>query len=64
MLAIFEQMALELRYHYQLRFKPLLPSPDNKWHSVKIKLTLPERDQNGRKFAHLIMRSRLGYFDR
>jgi Ca-activated chloride channel family protein len=64
MLAIAEQISLELRNRYRISFKPTSATPDDKWHAVKIKLTLPERDDKGRKFGHVNIHSRLGYYDR
>jgi VWFA-related protein len=64
MLAIADQISLQLRNQYRISFKPSSATPDNKWHAVKVKLTLPEKDDKGRKFGHLNIHSRSGYFDR
>jgi Ca-activated chloride channel family protein len=64
LLAVPDQISLELSHEYRIRFRPATTMPDNKWHPVKIKLTLPERDDRGRKFTNLNVRSRDGYYDR
>lgn len=61
---IVEHIAQVLRYLYRIRFRPASAIPDNKWHPIKIKLTLPEKDDKGRKVANLKVRSREGYYDR
>jgi VWFA-related protein len=63
LLAAVDQISLELSHQYRISFKPALVAPDDKWHPVKIKLTLPERDDKGRKFTHVNIRSRQGYYD-
>ena len=61
---VSEHIALELRHPYRIRFRPASAMPDNKWHPIKIKLALPERDDKGHKFGHLNIQSREGYYDR
>jgi Ca-activated chloride channel family protein len=39
-------IALQLRQQYTIGFKPAEQAPDNKWHSIKIKLTMPKADKS------------------
>ena len=63
-LAAADHISFELTNLYRIRFKPAATDPDGKWHPIKIKLTLPETDENGHKFGRLLVRSREGYYDR
>jgi Ca-activated chloride channel family protein len=60
---VLANISLELSHRYTIRFSPPLSTPDNKWHPIRIKLTLPPRDEKGLKFRHLNVRARQGYYD-
>jgi Ca-activated chloride channel family protein len=61
---VLDQIALELSHRYTIRFNSPAATADGKWHTIKIKLTVPPRDSQGNKYPHLNVRSRLGYYDR
>jgi Ca-activated chloride channel family protein len=56
--AVANAIALQLRQQYTIGFKPAEPAPDNKWHSIKIKLTMPKAE----KAATPNVRYREGYY--
>ena len=62
--AVLDRLSLELRYHYTIGFNPQSSTPDKQWHKIKVKLTLPPKDENGKKYPHLNLRYREGYFNR
>lgn len=51
----------QISQHYTLGFKPLSQTPDQKWHSIKIKLELPKTSD---KRPHYEVRYRAGYYSR
>ena len=51
-------IALQLRQQYTIGFKPAEQAPDNKWHAIKIKLTMPKTE----KSSTPNVRYREGYF--
>ena len=61
---VLDQISLELSHHYTIRFSSPSATPDNKWHAIKVKLTLPPKDKQGHKYPHLNVRSRGGYYAR
>jgi VWFA-related protein len=60
---ITDQISEELSHEYTLSFKPALAAPNNKWHSIKVKITPPKNDQKT-KLPHLNLRYRPGYYIR
>lgn len=59
---VLAAIRLELSHRYIVTFKRPAAVADNKWHPIKVKLTVPLKF-NGRNF-NLNLRSRNGYFDR
>jgi len=53
-------IAAQINYHYLIGFKPLTATPDQKWHSIKIKLDFPR----GEKPPKVDLRYRHHYFSR
>ena len=65
-LAMIEQaneISTHLRHQYTIGFKPAAPGADNKWHAIKIKVTLPPPPASG-KHPTPSLRYREGYFSR
>jgi len=56
-------VAAELSHEYIIGFNTPHATHDNKWHSIKIKVTPPKADSRG-KFPHVFLRYREGYYDR
>jgi len=56
-------VAAELSYEYIIGFNTAHATHDNKWHSIKIRVTPPKADSRG-KFPHVFLRYREGYYDR
>ncbi len=52
-------ITLQLRQQYTIGFRPVQPTPDGKWHSIKIKLTMPKSPKTS-----LYLRYRESYFSR
>jgi len=44
--AVANAIALQLRQQYTIGFKPAEQTPDNKWHAIKIKLTMPKAEKS------------------
>lgn len=44
--AVGNAIALQLRHQYTIGFKPAEQTPDNKWHSIKIKLAMPKAEKS------------------
>jgi Ca-activated chloride channel family protein len=59
MLELADVIASQINQHYTIGFKPLSQTPDQKWHSIKIKLEFPK---GSGKSPHL--RYRAGYYSR
>lgn len=60
MIQVANVIALQLRQQYTIGFKPVAPVADNKWHSIKIKLTMPKTEKSATPYV----RYREGYFSR
>jgi VWFA-related protein len=56
-------VAAELSHEYTIGFNIAHATHDNKWHSIKIKVSPPKTDSRG-KFPHVFLRYREGYYDR
>jgi Ca-activated chloride channel family protein len=61
MLELADVIALQINQHYRLGFKPLLQTPDQKWHPLKLKLEFP---RTSAKSPHTHVRYRAGYYSR
>src|SRR5216684_248225 len=59
---VLDQISLELSHHYTIAFSPPSATPTKEWQVIKVKLTLPARDEKGHKFPHLNVQSRQGYY--
>jgi Ca-activated chloride channel homolog len=59
---VLDQISLEIGHRYTIAFNPPSTPPDHKWHAIKIKLSLPSTDEQGRKYPHVNVRSRVGYY--
>lgn len=61
MTQVADVIAMQLRQQYTIGFKPETQTADNKWHSIKIKLTMPKTTG---KSATPFVRYREGYLSR
>jgi Ca-activated chloride channel family protein len=61
MTQVADVIAMQLRQQYTIGFKPEAQAADNKWHSIKIKLTMPKTTG---KSAAPFVRYREGYLSR
>jgi Ca-activated chloride channel family protein len=56
-----EVITAQFHQYYTIGFKPLDPTPDQKWHTIKIRLELPKTSD---KPPHYDLRYRAGYYSR
>jgi len=60
---IIDLISEELSHEYRLNFKPALSLPNNKLHSIKVKIAPPKNDKKT-KLIHLNLQYRPGYYSR
>jgi hypothetical protein len=56
-------VAAELGHQYTIGFNIAHATPDNNWHSIKVKVAPPGEESRG-KFPKVFLRYREGYYDR